>query len=44
MELEGLITPTDLHYTVQHFAVPPVIETTDLGHEGLRRGQEFSDP
>ena len=31
MELEGLITPTDLHYTVQHFAVPPVIETTDWG-------------
>jgi len=27
MDLEGPITPTDLHYTVQHFAVPPVIET-----------------
>src|ERR1700741_4332350 len=27
MDLEGLITPTDLHYTVQHFAVPAVIET-----------------
>ena len=27
MDLEGLITPTDLHYTVQHFAVPPVIES-----------------
>ena len=27
MELEGLITPTDLHYTVQHFAVPPVVPT-----------------
>src|ERR1700757_2764338 len=27
MDLEGLITPTPLHYTVQHFAVPPVIET-----------------
>src|ERR1700682_1074886 len=27
MELEGLITPTNLHYTVQHFAVPPVVET-----------------
>jgi DMSO/TMAO reductase YedYZ molybdopterin-dependent catalytic subunit len=26
-ELEGLITPTELHYTVQHFAVPPVIDT-----------------
>jgi DMSO/TMAO reductase YedYZ molybdopterin-dependent catalytic subunit len=26
MDLEGLITPTDLHYTVQHFAVPPVVE------------------
>src|SRR5262245_1729055 len=22
MDLEGLITPTNLHYTVQHFAVP----------------------
>ena len=28
MYLEGLITATNLHYTVQHFAVPPVIETT----------------
>src|SRR6516225_11320779 len=27
MDLEGLITPTSLHYTVQHFAVPPVVET-----------------
>src|SRR6516165_3483824 len=27
MEPEGLITPTALHYTVQHFAVPPVVET-----------------
>jgi DMSO/TMAO reductase YedYZ molybdopterin-dependent catalytic subunit len=27
MDLEGLITPTHLHYTVQHFAVPPVVET-----------------
>src|SRR6267142_3655056 len=27
MDLEGLITPTNLHYTVQHFAVPPVVET-----------------
>src|SRR3974390_1020178 len=27
MDLEGLITPTELHYTVQHFAVPPVVET-----------------
>jgi DMSO/TMAO reductase YedYZ molybdopterin-dependent catalytic subunit len=26
MELEGLITPTDLHYTVQHFDVPPVVD------------------
>ena len=25
MDLEGLITPTDLHYTVQHFDVPEVI-------------------
>ena len=25
MDLEGLITPTDLHYTVQHFAVPEVV-------------------
>ena len=29
MDLEGLITPTNLHYTVQHFAVPPVMETAD---------------
>ena len=28
MDLEGLITPTDLHYTVQHFAVPPVVESS----------------
>ena len=28
MDLEGLITPTPLHYTVQHFAVPPVVETS----------------
>jgi hypothetical protein len=41
--LEGLITPTELHYTVQHFAAPPVIETRDWGL-GLRRGQEFFDP
>jgi hypothetical protein len=27
MGLEGLITPTNLHYAVQHFAVPPVVET-----------------
>ena len=27
MDLEGLITPTLLHYTVQHFDVPPVVET-----------------
>ena len=27
MDLEGLITPTDLHYTVQHFDVPPVVPT-----------------
>jgi DMSO/TMAO reductase YedYZ molybdopterin-dependent catalytic subunit len=27
MDLEGLITPTNLHYTVQHFAVPSVVET-----------------
>jgi DMSO/TMAO reductase YedYZ molybdopterin-dependent catalytic subunit len=29
MDLEGPITPTELHYTVQHFAVPPVTETKD---------------
>jgi DMSO/TMAO reductase YedYZ molybdopterin-dependent catalytic subunit len=29
MDLEGLITPTHLHYTVQHFAVPPVVESAD---------------
>jgi DMSO/TMAO reductase YedYZ molybdopterin-dependent catalytic subunit len=27
MDLEGLITPTAVHYTVQHFAVPPVVES-----------------
>jgi DMSO/TMAO reductase YedYZ molybdopterin-dependent catalytic subunit len=29
MDLEGLITPADLHYTVQHFAVPPVVRADD---------------
>ena len=29
MDLEGLITPTHLHYTVQHFAVPPVVESAE---------------
>ena len=29
MDLEGLITPTHLHYTVQHFTVPPVVESAD---------------
>jgi DMSO/TMAO reductase YedYZ molybdopterin-dependent catalytic subunit len=29
MDLEGPLTPTPLHYTVQHFAVPPVIATAD---------------
>jgi DMSO/TMAO reductase YedYZ molybdopterin-dependent catalytic subunit len=29
MDLEGLITPTNLHYTVQHFAVPPVVESAE---------------
>jgi DMSO/TMAO reductase YedYZ molybdopterin-dependent catalytic subunit len=29
MDLEGPITTTESHYTVQHFAVPPVIETKD---------------
>ena len=27
MDLEGLITPTNLHYTVQHFDVPEVVPT-----------------
>ena len=27
MDLEGPLTPTDLHYTVHLFAVPPVIVT-----------------
>jgi DMSO/TMAO reductase YedYZ molybdopterin-dependent catalytic subunit len=27
MDLEGLISPAQLHYTVQHFAVPPVVES-----------------
>ena len=29
MDLEGLITPTHLHYTVQHFDVPPIITADD---------------
>src|SRR5215469_6439594 len=29
MDLEGLITPTHLHYTVQHFAVPPVVPAAE---------------
>jgi len=29
MDLEGLITPTHLHYTVQHFDVPPVAESAE---------------
>jgi DMSO/TMAO reductase YedYZ molybdopterin-dependent catalytic subunit len=29
MDLEGLITPTHLHYTVQHFAVPPLVASAD---------------
>jgi DMSO/TMAO reductase YedYZ molybdopterin-dependent catalytic subunit len=29
MDLEGLITPTPLHYTVQHFDVPPLIPAAD---------------
>src|SRR5438270_10933869 len=31
MDLEGLITPTHLHYTAQHFAVPPVVESAAWG-------------
>src|SRR2546428_11927723 len=41
MELEGLITPTDLHYTVQHFAVPPVVESAAWE---LRVGGEVKAP
>jgi DMSO/TMAO reductase YedYZ molybdopterin-dependent catalytic subunit len=29
MDPEGLITPTHLHYTVQHFDVPPVVESAE---------------
>ena len=29
MDLEGLITPAHLHYTVQHFDVPPVVESAE---------------
>ena len=36
MDLEGLITPTSLHYTVQHFAVPPVVESDSVGAEDWR--------
>ncbi|HIB10341.1 MAG TPA: hypothetical protein EYO17_00155 [Dehalococcoidia bacterium] len=28
MDMEGLITPVDLHYVVQHFDVPPVADPT----------------
>jgi DMSO/TMAO reductase YedYZ molybdopterin-dependent catalytic subunit len=40
MDLEGLITPTHLHYTVQHFDVPPVVEVKSpitLNFDQLRR-------
>ncbi len=29
MELEGLITPTELHYVVQHFDVPKIVPAKD---------------
>ena len=29
MELEGLITPTELHYVVQHFGVPDTVAIRD---------------
>ena len=29
MELEGLITPTELHYVVQHFGIPEPVTATD---------------
>jgi len=41
MDLEGLITPTHLLYTVQHFAVPPVVETAAWG---LRIFGEVKNP
>jgi DMSO/TMAO reductase YedYZ molybdopterin-dependent catalytic subunit len=41
MELQGLITPTDLHYTVQHFAVPPVME---IGNWELKVAGEVKSP
>jgi len=41
MDLEGLITPTNLNYTVQHFAVPPVVET---GVWELKLEGEVKDP
>src|ERR1700750_613915 len=31
MDLEGLSTATNRPYTVQHFAVPPVVETASWG-------------
>src|SRR2546430_11929894 len=43
MDLEGLITPTDLHYTVQHFAVPPVVETVGWRLQVFGEGQEPAD-
>ena len=30
MELEGLITPTELHYVVQHFGVPETVSAPKL--------------
>ncbi len=44
MDLEGLITPTDLHYTVQHFAVPPVVTCRRLEAGDSWRGQDTPDP
>ena len=41
MELEGLITPTELHYVVQHFGVP---ETVSAGDWSLSVDGEVKKP
>jgi len=35
MEMEGLITPTDLHYVVQHFGIPDPVNRRLVRVRGL---------
>ena len=44
MDLEGLITPTHLHYTVQHFAVPPVVESAEWELKIVGEVKNSADP